>query len=47
MENEPLKQLPTAKPGDRVLRRLRKPRGKLHAVCHGISRYIRSISGKH
>jgi hypothetical protein len=47
MENEPLEQLPASKPGDRVLRRLRKPRKKLNAVYHGISRYFRSISGKH
>ncbi|MFC1846889.1 hypothetical protein ACFLYS_02375 [Chloroflexota bacterium] len=46
MENEPLEQLPATKPGNRVLRRLRKPRNKLNAACQSIARYFKGISGR-
>ena len=46
MEKEPLEQLPATKPGNRVLRRLRKPRNKLNALYQSIVRYIKGISGK-
>jgi hypothetical protein len=47
MESEPLEQLPATKPGDRVLRRTKKPRGMLHSVCRSISRRFKSITSKH
>jgi hypothetical protein len=46
MEDEPLKQIPTAKPGNQVLRRLRKPRSKLYTACRRISRYLKGKSGR-
>ena len=46
MDKEPLEQLPATKPGNRVLRRLRKPRSKLGAACQGIARGIKGICGR-
>ena len=46
MESEPLEQLPAAKPGDKVLRRIRKSRGVLHNLRCGITRRFRSIGPK-
>jgi hypothetical protein len=46
MDSESLEQLPAAKPGDRVLRRMKKSRGVLHNLRCGIARRFRFIGPK-
>jgi hypothetical protein len=46
MEAEQLEPVPATKPGDRVLRRLRKSRGRLQAFFHKISKHPKGVSGK-
>jgi len=41
-----LEEVPTIKPGDRVLRRQRKPRGILHTLSEKVSRLFKGTAGK-
>ena len=45
-DKEPLEQIPTARTGDRVLRRRRKPKGILRTISGGILRLFRSRAAR-
>jgi hypothetical protein len=46
VKRELLEEVPTIKPGDRVLRWQKKPRGILHTLSEKVSRLFRSTAGK-
>ncbi|MCD6453648.1 MAG: hypothetical protein J7K77_05135 [Dehalococcoidales bacterium] len=46
IKSEPLEEIPTTRPGDRVLRRQKKSPGKLHTFSQNISRLFKGSSSK-
>ena len=46
IKKELVEELPTIRPGDRVLRRRRKPQGKWCTISQNISRFFRFTSNK-
>jgi hypothetical protein len=45
-QNEPLEQLPTTRPGDKVVRIRRKRRGIFHAIWRNVSRFFKRTASK-
>ena len=45
-QDESLEQLPTTRPGDKVVRRRRKHRGIFHAISHHISKLFKHTASK-
>jgi len=45
-KKEGLEEVPTIRPGDKVLRRRRRPRGVLHTVSQNISRFFKRATSK-
>jgi len=46
VKRELLEEVPTIKPGDRVLRRQKKPRGIFHALSEKVSRFFKGTAAK-
>lgn len=45
--NKTIEQLPTTYPGDRLVRRERKPRGKFRNLIQAVLRFFKSITNKY
>ncbi|TET18299.1 MAG: hypothetical protein E3J75_00430 [Dehalococcoidia bacterium] len=45
-KKELLEEIPTIRPGDRVLRRRRKPRGILRTISQNVSRFFKGTVSK-
>ena len=45
-EKESLEELATLKPGDRVLRRQRRPRGIMQAISQNMAKLLKCKAGK-